>query len=227
MRLIYMDKNHHWLGWILLGLGFRTLHLHQGKEGGISLTSYDYFGSFFGVCSPRMMWAQQREPMSGGLGLGRRDHGARCLLGLFAYVRVFGRPVAMEKRWGTVCQARLTFSPSKKQRRLSSCSELEACCLLSSATLGQPRPPTPGRNPKVGRKPQMKVGKEQRARGEAAGRWASAHGALWSDGARRFSGARRPTCSGHLWQQGKFSLDMWNEIFPCESGAALGQGPEP
>lgn len=92
--------------------------------------------------------------MSGGLGLRRRDRGTPCLLlGLFAYVRMSGRPVAMEKQWGTVCLARLTFflarskgiSPAVMSRRPAASSFVPHW--------GNPDPQIPGRNPKAGRKP--------------------------------------------------------------------------
>lgn len=59
----------------------------------------------------------------------------------------------------------------------------------------------------------MKVGKEQRAGGETAGSWASAHRAVQSDGTGCFSRAHRTTDSGHLLQQGKFPLDIQKKSF--------------
>lgn len=91
--------------------------------------------------------------MSGGLGLRQRDHRAPCLLGLFAYVRASGRPVAMEKQWGTVCLARLTFFLARSKGISPAVMSQRPTVSSSVAHWGNPDPQIPGINPKAGRKP--------------------------------------------------------------------------
>lgn len=95
------------------------------------------------------------SPTSRCLGSGQRDRDAPCFLGLLAYVCASGRPVAMEKRWGAVCLARLTFflarsegiSPAlMRRRRLAHWLHPHLC------HTGVRRPPKNGRNSKAGEK---------------------------------------------------------------------------
>lgn len=115
------------------------------------------------------------SPTSRCLGSGQRNRDAPCLLGLLAYVCASGRPVAMEKRWGAVCLARLTFflarskgiSPAlMRRRRLAHWLHPHLC------HTGVRRPPRNGRNSKAGEK-KSGSGREQRARKKLQ-RWASA-----------------------------------------------------
>lgn len=61
----------------------------------------------------------------------------------------------MEKRWGTVCLARLTLF----RARSKGVSPAALCCLLFCATPGEPRPPNTAEKPK-GREKTLNEGGE-------------------------------------------------------------------
>jgi len=118
------------------------------------------------------------------------------------------------------------FFPSTKQRRLSSCNEPEAHCLLSVPHQGNPDPPDTLEKPK-GREETLKEGREgaESKRGSCG----EMDRCSWRAMERWSQALLRGEQNNRQWAPvatREIPIRDMEKFFPCESGAALGHAPE-